>query len=253
MHLIRAFSLVELSIVLVILGLLVGGVLAGKSLITASELRSASSDMKKYETAYYSFIDRYRVTAGDITNATSFWGIAGGTGSNAACYAVSSTGPETCNGNGDGQVYTGPSASYREYWHYWKQLANAGLIEGSFTGANGTSGVAHAMPGGNVPALKLRGGAVNISRTAKFTSGDLAQSLYFGLATTSTTEPLFSAEEMWNIDTKTDDGYPGSGKVYTKGVSTYPGCTTTDVATTAEYDLASSGLTCVIFFMLKDL
>ena len=55
----QGFSLVELSIVLVILGLLVGGVLSGQSLIRASELRKYTTSADKYKTAILSFRDKY--------------------------------------------------------------------------------------------------------------------------------------------------------------------------------------------------
>ena len=54
-----AFSLVELSIVLVILGLLVGGILGGQSLIKAAELRSITSDIESYRVAVNSFKIKY--------------------------------------------------------------------------------------------------------------------------------------------------------------------------------------------------
>lgn len=69
----RGFSLVELSIVLVILGLLTGGILAGQSLIRASELRSVSTELQRYSSAIYSFRDQYMALPGDMLNATSFW------------------------------------------------------------------------------------------------------------------------------------------------------------------------------------
>jgi prepilin-type N-terminal cleavage/methylation domain-containing protein len=54
-----AFSLVELSIVLVILGLLVGGVLSGQSLIRAAALRSVTNDYSRYSAAVNTFKDKY--------------------------------------------------------------------------------------------------------------------------------------------------------------------------------------------------
>ncbi|MBN9993879.1 prepilin-type N-terminal cleavage/methylation domain-containing protein, partial [Listeria monocytogenes] len=73
------FSLIELSIVLVILGLLTGGILAGQSLIRAAELRSVGEEYQKNRTAVATFRDKYFAIPGDMTNATSFWGLAGGT------------------------------------------------------------------------------------------------------------------------------------------------------------------------------
>ena len=70
------FSLVELSIVLVILGLLVGGVLTGQSLIRAAELRSVSTEYSRYVASVHTFRDKYFALPGDMTNATQFWGTA---------------------------------------------------------------------------------------------------------------------------------------------------------------------------------
>lgn len=70
-----AFSLVELSIVLVILGLLVGGVVAGQSLIRAAELRSVSTDYQRFLTATLTFRDKYFALPGDFTMASRVWGL----------------------------------------------------------------------------------------------------------------------------------------------------------------------------------
>lgn len=95
----RGFSLVELSIVLVILGLLTGGILAGQSLIRAAELRSYITDVQRYPAAVNAFKDKYFAYPGDMANATKFWGALGGdgTGNDAACQALSASGLPTCN------------------------------------------------------------------------------------------------------------------------------------------------------------
>ncbi|MFM9890490.1 MAG: type II secretion system protein, partial [Rickettsiales bacterium] len=88
------FSLVELSIVLVILGLLTGGILSGQSLIRAAELRSVSTEYNRYVTAVQTFRDKYFALPGDMTNAQSFWG------SSANCPGTSAQGNtdgKTCN------------------------------------------------------------------------------------------------------------------------------------------------------------
>ena len=97
----NAFSLVELSIVLVILGLLTGGILGGQSLIRAAELRSVSTEAARYTTAVYSFRDKYMALPGDMPNATAFWGAA------PDCSAQTASGASTCNGNGDGMLRWG--------------------------------------------------------------------------------------------------------------------------------------------------
>ena len=69
------FSLVELSIVLVILGLLTGGILAGQNLIRAAELRSVTTQFQNYHAAVMTFRDKYFALPGDMANAEDFWGL----------------------------------------------------------------------------------------------------------------------------------------------------------------------------------
>ena len=85
----RAFSLVELSIVLVILGLLTGGILAGQSLIRAAELRAVTTEYQRYVAAVQTFRDKYMALPGDMPNAIAFWGAAHATP--ATCQTTSST------------------------------------------------------------------------------------------------------------------------------------------------------------------
>ena len=95
------FSLVELAIVLVILGLLIGGVLSGQSLIRASELRSVTQQYQSIIAATVSFRDKYFAIPGDMNNASQFWGLQASYGS---CYNAASSSALTCNGNGNGKV-----------------------------------------------------------------------------------------------------------------------------------------------------
>lgn len=151
-----AFSLVELSIVLVILGLLTGGILGGQSLIRAAELRAVSTEYSRYATAMSSFRDKYFAVPGDMSNATQFWGTA------AACpgtNATPSTTQATCDGNSSGGVDILTPAS-NEVFRFWQHLANAGLVEGSYSGVsnNATAATADARLSWNVPPSKLSNG-----------------------------------------------------------------------------------------------
>src|SRR5262249_17476276 len=146
----KGFSLIELSIVLVILGLLVGGIMAGQSLIRASEIRSISSEYDRYRTASYAFRDKYFAFPGDIANATDIWGKDTTSAYACATASGSAASPGTCNGNGDGfigSVNVGGAEGVRA----WQQLALAGLIEGGYNGLNGSV----LSIGTNVPASKL--------------------------------------------------------------------------------------------------
>ncbi len=106
----HGFTLIELSIVLVIIGLLVGGVLAGKALIQQAEIRAAASSLENLETAYRTFQLKYNCVIGDCPNATDFFGdnyvVVG-----AAC--PPSGGAGNGNGNGDGLIN---NAGYMATW-----------------------------------------------------------------------------------------------------------------------------------------
>jgi prepilin-type N-terminal cleavage/methylation domain-containing protein len=177
------FSLIELAIVLVILGLLAGGVLVGQSLIRAAELRSVVDDFEKYRLAVIIFEDRYRYLPGDMPNAAQIWGAAdAGDGLGTDCHDATSNGTTTCNGNGNKLINSGNGS---EWFHAWVQLKNAGLVEGSYTGRR-IADPRQAVPGVNVPRSKLsNGGFTLISNRAldgdpwRY-SGDYNPTLDFG-------------------------------------------------------------------------
>lgn len=250
----RGFSLVELSIVLVILGLLTGGILAGQSLIRASELRAVTTEWNRYVTAIHGFRDKYFALPGDMTNATSFWGAAHATP--ATCLTTVGTGTQTCNGDGDGEIDAASAASrYGERFTSWQHLANAGLIEGSYTGIAGSGHNAHAT-NTNSPVSKLSAGlwflAYDITSSAALYPVALPRNNFrLGVAVANSWPytGIMKPEEMWNIDTKVDDGRPATGTV-TSLMSSYRGnCASSDLVD-ATYVLTHTGNTCIILASL---
>jgi len=155
------FTLIELSIVLVIIGLIVGGVLVGQDLIRAAYVRAQITQIEKYNTAVNTFYGKYQALPGDmnISTATAFQ-FTIGTG---------------CNGsygqrNGDGQIEGGTSSisdlgqmSY-ETGLFWQDLSSSvagNLIEGQFTGGGAGIGCALVSDvpgtaiGEYIPAAKI--------------------------------------------------------------------------------------------------
>jgi prepilin-type N-terminal cleavage/methylation domain-containing protein len=255
----RGFSLVELSIVLVILGLLTGGILTGQSLIRASELRSVTSDYQRYTAAVNTFRDKYFAIPGDMTNAESFWGTLNATA--ATCRDTASTSALTCNGDGDGNIelFAGNSRS-REYYRFWQHLANAGLVEGTFSGTWDGSANWGIVLGTNVPRAKISNAGWGVIAQVDvaaiggwynniFQPSSSTHWLEFGGATSANSyliDALLKTEEAWNIDTKLDDGSPGAGKITTFNPTQNPNCASSATANTATYQLsnsASSGCT----------
>lgn len=244
----RGFSLVELSIVLVILGLLVGGVLSGQSLIRAAELRAVSTEYSRYVTAAASFRDKYFAIPGDMNNATSFWG------ASSSCPGTAGTGTQTCNGNGNGQL-DGPAAAsqYGEWFTFWQHLASAGMIEGNYTGIAGSGSASHSTRN-NTPASKLSNSLWFVawdssSGAAMFPVNLTRHNLRLG-GVHPTAFPdvnVLKTEEMWNIDTKLDDGRPASGTITAALASYKANCASTSVASTANYVLSESGINCTFY------
>ena len=250
----HAFSLVELSIVLVILGLLTGGILGGQSLIRAAELRAVSTEFQRYSAAAYSFRDKYFAVPGDMTNATSFWGK---DATNCNSQPGNAGTPGTCNGNGDGAVDFATAANATsEIFQFWKHLALAGLIEGTYNGLSGSAGLYAIDVGVNVPRSRLQNAAWYASTNRNY-PGD-ANSFrydldnYFIIELAPSGGPILRPEEAWGIDTKVDDGRPASGKVvarYWNNLCTAPN---TGVASNtnldASYRLSDTALRCSLYF-----
>jgi prepilin-type N-terminal cleavage/methylation domain-containing protein len=120
------FTLIEIAIVLVIIGLLLGGVLKGQELITSARVRNIVSQQDGVKAAYFGFLDRFRALPGDYDQA--FQNIAG----------ISAVACNGGNGNGNGRIEnSGPTPL--EYILAWEHLSKAGFINGSFTCAGGES------------------------------------------------------------------------------------------------------------------
>lgn len=245
------FSLVEISIVLVILGLLVGGVLVGKTLIHASELRAITTEYSRYKTATYAFRDKYLALPGDITNAQTIWGVLHATPS--TCNTTVATSTATCNGDGDGIIGISDGLGY-EPFRFWQHLANAGLIEGTYSG---TATGWNIVLGTNVPPSKIQNAGWCVRYQDANPGGGrffdaVRPTQYFTFGISDPSDPCegssLTPEDAWNIDGKLDDGMPNGGTVIA-GQRTI--CTTSSGTgdTAATYKVTSSNIAC--FLMLR--
>jgi len=123
------FTLLEMSIVIVIIALLVAGIVGGRTLIRAAELRGVISELDGYTKAVKTFQDKYLALPGDMSTAESYWG-ADTACPNTAANNVRKT--ETCNGDGNGQIAlwntsTDAQSQWYETFRAWQHLSNAGL------------------------------------------------------------------------------------------------------------------------------
>jgi prepilin-type N-terminal cleavage/methylation domain-containing protein len=201
----KGFTLVELAIVLVIIGLILGAVLKGTELIENAKAKKAANDLNSVAAAYYSYIDRYgRIPGDDGPLATlqargGSWSVVTLAGNNDGALAV--TAAQTFTGGGEGAAF-------------WQHVRAAGFI----TGDPSLAGAA-ALPRNSF------GGLTGITN-------DTAAMGLTGIKVCMSQVPGKSAAAL---DSQLDDGNPSTGTlratVGTAGVNTAP-----DAAAAAPYN-----------------
>ncbi|HEU5047699.1 MAG TPA: prepilin-type N-terminal cleavage/methylation domain-containing protein [Rickettsiales bacterium] len=219
------FTLIEISIVLVIIGLIVGGILTGQDLIKSATVRAQISQIEKYNTAINTFRNKYGGIPGDLakTQASQFgFDVAGCDGS-------------TGKRDGDGLVvgYSGGTyvLQYGEATVFWEDLSQAGLINGSYPSVAGSfsnCGITASdwtlTPGttyiGNYfPEAKIGGGNFIYVYKSDTSTGGIDNANWYGISAVSSVTTIggmasagaISVLQAYNIDKKVDDGYPNRG------------------------------------------
>lgn len=221
------FTLVELSIVLVIIGLLVGGVFVGKDLISAAEVRAQISQIEKYNMATNTFKVKYNGIPGDLRAA------------DAAAFGLFNLGGSIGKGDGNGGLGTQTTSPFLEHevLVFWRHLSESNLIDGQYSMTTGAA-AGNITAGGLVAVLPTTADMMNahipkakIGKGASIMAGAFNASYagsidnYFvlaginsmglgsgGVGFQNSTNPL-TAQEAYNIDIKMDNGLPLTGKI----------------------------------------
>jgi prepilin-type N-terminal cleavage/methylation domain-containing protein len=226
----QGFTLVEIAIVLVIIGLLLGGILKGQEMITQAKIKNVIADMSGVSAAMYGYQDRYRALPGDDKNAGTRW----------------TTGTGTASGDGNGiitgaynvDVTAAPTTALlaNEAGFFWHHLRLAGFISGTgreqpFNAVSGKMGV--QTSDGSDPA----GGT--------FATGVLSDGA--GTPTRFTSLALCSAnlpdKIAISVDSQTDDGVGTTGTVRGQRQAT-PNPAISATATAYTEDGVSTYLVC---------
>lgn len=213
------FTLIELSIVLVIIGLIGGGILVGQDLIHAATIRAQITQFERYNTAYRTFQIKYNALPGDIGRFESVAQLG---------FAPRTSYAGRGDGNGllEGSQFGG-SLACGETVLFWNDLSTANLIEGAFKGQDGQSSApsctasSATLPTSQiVPMAKLgRGNYIMVYGVDGINYLHIVGSLTEGTGITNQgwmgwTAPFgVTPREAFAIDSKLDDGYPVTGRM----------------------------------------
>jgi prepilin-type N-terminal cleavage/methylation domain-containing protein len=219
----QGFTLAEMSIVLVIIGLILGAIVVGQEMIAAAGIRAAVSQVNKYQAAVSAFTAKYQALPGDMPAKIA----------NKYGFVARGTHEGQGDGNGVLECWNGSAASGicqgdGETSTFWIDLSQAGMIEGGFINANGETSpigagaynIPHSSPlvkisdvlppsaigNGNYVYVYSANGVnyIGISYIVGIQTADLQEIL---------STPGMTVSQAFNLDTKIDDGLPQSGTV----------------------------------------
>jgi prepilin-type N-terminal cleavage/methylation domain-containing protein len=232
----KGFTLVELSIVVLIIALLVAGVMSGKTLMRQASLRAVVRDLYALQTEANMFKNKYYQYPGDFNNAYAYW---------AATCAGSAA---ACNGTGDGKIAT--VTTYQEEYMSFKHLLLGGFIKGAYTGTYTNPPV----PNRNVPSSPVSGAGYSIAYTDATYYGNqwdatsAGNFLFFGKPSTDIMRAsAITPAEMYSMDEKMDDKLPHSGVLQVGILAS--GCTAAATSPTT-YALSATTDLCAVKFKL---
>jgi prepilin-type N-terminal cleavage/methylation domain-containing protein len=258
----HGFTLIELSIVLVIIGLIIGGVTVGQNLIRSSEINATVSHARKLAVAVRTFQLKYNQLPGDMNNATSYWPT--------DCVDDGATNP--CDGDGDGFIESVDAGifgedSSREVVRAWQHLNLSDILPGNFDGnddfcinnnacAAGNATTELTLPRGPLDLVYMVGGTskeIQISTLKSSLGGTGPEGAYQrvlkGIGWTNYSgnnlTGAFTAPEQFALDSKVDDGVINRGWVLGGVVNT--GCR--DGAGPYTYELTSDSRICIFTFV----
>ncbi len=176
------FTLVEIAIVLVIIGLLLGGVLKGQELINSAKIKGLANDLNGISAAVYGYQDRFKALPGDDPTAATRWGAATTSGDGNTGLAAGAT----------LHAFNSATAAH-ETRLFWQHLRLAGFIGGDTTST--------AQP------LNSVGGITGV----QFGAG--SQAVGAGLPGLVVCQTNILGRIAESLDNQLDDGNPSGGSV----------------------------------------
>jgi prepilin-type N-terminal cleavage/methylation domain-containing protein len=205
------FTLLEMSIVFVIIGLMIGGIVVGRDMIKAAEIRKEVSNLTSYQVAVQTFELKYNAVPGDFNQTGVIPGLA-----------------DDHLGDGDGMLTVGDLAIGSNAWEH---LSKAGLIQGDYDNApNFLGGAADAECPANIScpptpfnatSAHLMWGFYDISGSntnaygspLAATNANIAIAIFNGTGFANWTGGGLTVDQAYALDVKLDDGVANAGRV----------------------------------------
>jgi prepilin-type N-terminal cleavage/methylation domain-containing protein len=243
------FTLVELAIVMIIIGLLIGGVLKGQQLISNAQITAQIAQIKAVGTATNSFLEQYGDVPGDSASPTTLV-------TNCTVLPCSFVGNGDQKVNAAGAAIDFSAAPAGEQLAFWAQLNAAGYL------IDLKPGVANTFWGGNFPESKVTGGGLDVgwypgnacfpAQQGCLNAGTgVLGGTYLALHGTpgsavgaTAADGFMTPNQAMRIDTKIDDGVPGTGAVQSGGVAA---CINAGV-----YNESQSGTLCSLYIQFQN-
>ena len=215
----RGFTLIEIAIVLVLIGLLLAGVLKGQQVVNNSRVKSYATDFRNIPVMLYAYQDRFKAMAGDDAVVVTHLPTA-----TVATTPAGTVGDGVINGAWDTAINTDESCLF------WQHVRLAGLAPGSTT--------VDCLPGSNFLPRNANGGQIGIQGNTGFVT--MAGPMYGSYIICSKNIP---GDFVLQLDAALDDGNTETGSV--KAIRTANAGGTPDSVASVQSNPADSFIVCM--------
>jgi prepilin-type N-terminal cleavage/methylation domain-containing protein len=245
----KGFTLLELSISALIIGLLIVGVTAGRNLMKSAELNKMIVQNTQFKAAYTTFKSAYAAVPGDFPNGFSVWGTAFASSCTNASIHAATTG---CNGDGSGDL---SGSTSREGLLMWRHMSFSEVLPSQFV--VWTSGT--RIPGTHIPRGARNGSGYYAAYDSYYGLVNTQDMFIFG-SSVSGDDPygaVLNPTDAKGIDRKMDDGHPIQGRVLagtspSGATGLCPNGTSFENLTNAtDYTISNNSVACRMIFLFN--
>lgn len=230
----KGFSLIELSVVIVVIGILIGGVIIGTSLVKSAQLQGVVVELGQYEDAINDFRMKYKYLPGSMSNATDYWA-------------------STADGDGDNILDCG--AGVQDCHLVWNHLGNADFIANDYPIISGALVIDQNVPASSVTGAYYFASAAEDRNFYGLTDADNRNAIQLqGINSPTAFSGAIDSKDAFYIDRKIDDGIASEGRVFVanENPSDNDTCVDGDITSASvDYILTEEDSTCIVYYWLE--